>query len=141
MKTLFFIIISTALAGWIFLYGLPEDVSNKAKTAISDLKSAPAKIKETAEDFLSTPAEKREKVISQLESKLDQVRSVIDLKNPEQQKAILKTAAEEADKLIAELRVKNDEKPSMLSSALTKVVESVLPNQFLNSEPANCEKK
>ncbi|TSC89249.1 MAG: hypothetical protein G01um10143_630 [Parcubacteria group bacterium Gr01-1014_3] len=132
MKTLFFIIISTALAGWVFLYGLPEDVANKAKTAISELKAAPAKVKEAAEDFLSTPAEKREKVISKLETKLVEVKTT---------STIPKSFAEEAEKLITDLRAKNDDKPSLLSSVLTKAAESILPAQFLSSEPVNCEDK
>ena len=142
MKTLFFIIISTAMAGWVFLYGLPEDVENKAKTALSGLKDAPAKIRETAEDFLSTPAEKREKVISQLEEKLAKVATLTDIKNPEQQKAILKNVSEEAEKLIADLRNKNEDKPNIFSTALTKIVESVLPASLIgSSEPPNCEDK
>ncbi len=134
MKTLFFLIISTAMAGWVFLYGLPKDVANKAKTAISELKAAPDKIKQTAEDFLSTPAEKREKVISRLEQKLDQVKTTTD-------KAVLSGVAQEAEKLIAELRDKNEDKPNLLSTALTKIAESVLPASFLGSDPVKCEVK
>ncbi len=132
MKTLFFIIISIALAGWVFLYGLPEDVTNKAKTAISELKAAPGKIKQTATDFLSTPAEKREKVISQLETKLAEVKTM---------STIPKSFSEEAEKLITDLRAKNEDKPNLLSTALMKVAESILPAQFLSSEPINCEQK
>lgn len=135
MRTLFFMIVSTAFAAWLFLYGLPGDVADRAKMAISELKNAPTKVKEAATDFLATPAEKREKVISKLEQKIDQAKATTD-------KDTLIRAVEEAGKLITELRGKNEDKPNLLSTALTKVVESVFPASLIgSSEPVNCEKK
>jgi hypothetical protein len=102
----------------VVIYFLPRNLKMSQLERLADF--VPESIKEKAEDFLLTPAEKREKIILTLEAQLTVLENAV---NPEAKEIIPTMRA-----LIEKLKAENDE----LSFA--EIAKEKLVEQFLKQE-------
>ena len=104
----------------VVIYFLPRNLKISQLERLADF--VPESVKEKAENFLLTPAEKREKIILSLDAQLTALESAID---PEAKEIIPAMQA-----LIEKLKAENNE------LSFTEIAKEKLIEQFLKQEKA-----
>lgn len=105
------------LVAGLIVYLLPTTIKVKGMEALTGI--VPASVKEKADEFLLTPAEKRSRILAALKSKLHKIES-----QPAAASEVT-TLAEESQALITQLSEHNGER-SFVEIAKEKLVEKLV---------------
>lgn len=110
----------TVTAAFALWYFTPSDVKQKGVDFLTENKIVPEAVRETANNIFKTPAEQRQKLMSQLESRLAELKENASSEKISPQ-AITAVIAE-AESIIAEIKKKNEDKPGLITETAKKLL-------------------
>lgn len=120
MIRLIFGLIATIAIIFALWYFTPLDLKEKGVDFLTENETVPKKIRETASGIFRTPAEQREKLITRLENRLGELKTLAEGNNLGPEKAEILIA--EAETLIQKIRERNEEQPGLLNATVQKVL-------------------
>lgn len=133
IKMLFLLAILVALGGTA-LYFAPDNIKDKGLAYITDSAIIPDEVKKTAEKIYATPAYKRGKLLQELETNLEGLRTFIEdtSSNPEPAKKLIERTKE----IVTEVIAQNTD-PSIIK----QITETVTEKLINSKTEAACEQK
>lgn len=135
-------LIVSAIAALAFYYMAPAGLKYQIATVASNV--VPLSIKEKVESVIYTPAERREKLISQLEKKLAFLKTdVADTKDPEREGVAAKVVAaiEEVEQIVNKIEAINDEQSAagkITTTVVKKAAELIGSKDEKNPQECSC---
>lgn len=132
----------SAIAALAFYLMAPAGLKNQIASVASNV--IPSSIKEKFESVIYTPAERRGKLISQLEEKLAFLKTdVTDAQDPEREGIAAKVVAaiEEVEQIVNKIEIINDEQSAankITTTVVKKAAELINPQDEKNPQECSC---